>query len=349
MLNDTLTSKVPNMSAYAERKTFHWSLVVAGSVSLALNSIFAIMFMKFHKKLLRHNNNKILLSMTLADSLVGIFCILLAATLMTNQKQVVYKMVGVIPLFGSMFTSIFSIGIMTLDRLIAIKLPLRHKSLLSGKRIVKLLCLTWILPGLVTVQEIVVYLHYSWMVELKIRGYILFGFFAVGATFLFTSNVYLYITIRDHAKYLNELILVSEGRQRLFSDLSTNNGADGIYECMKSLKSCRKSIKYAKSLLKEINAAKLCIKIAVLFVALWVPLVSYRMSYTVGYRIGIPWLRRLCLFMAVINSAMNPVLYLMTRSGFQKFLLQLFMLSHTYSLKPKVLNEKNSETMGKML
>ena len=333
---DSNTTNQIDSSSLNETETaiFHWSLVIIGSMSIALNSLFTSMFIMFRKKFLGQNNNKILLSMTLADNLVGMSCIIFASVLVTKQPQIVYKLTGVIPLFGSMFTSIFSLSTMTLDRLIAIRIPLRYKSLMSPSRVVKLILLCWILPVFATIQEVVIYIKYSWQAELKLRGYMLFVFFSIGSTFLTFSNIYLYTTIRKHARSVAERLRIVQGRERVFS-VNSSDGYDPT--CLRILQSCRKEIKHAKSVLKEIKAAKLCIKITLMFIICWLPLSSYRLSYSTGNRIGIAWLRRFCLLMAALNSVMNPLVYLLTRANFQKYMWRFLTRKYKFLRRPSML------------
>ena len=297
---------------------FYWSLIILGSISVALNSLFVAMLIIFRKKFLTQNNNKIILSMTVADDLVGFFCIIFAGALITKQSQTVYKLIGVIPLFGSMFISIFSITVMTLDRLIAIKIPLRHKNILTSKRVVRLILLCWLVPAFVTIQEICVYFAFSSKVELRVRGYILFVFFSIGSTLLTISNIYLYKTIERHACCMNNQRMAVLGRKRVQLNDAIDSRSDQF--CIIMLPNSTRERRFQKQTLNEIKAARLCIKITVIFIACWIPLTSYRLTYSLGKKIGIAWLRRLFLLMAVSNSIMNPVVYLLTRSCFQKYM-----------------------------
>ena len=329
MDNSTLpsfaTPRPSRSTSLLATKTFHWSLLIIGSTSLAMNSLFSAMFFKFRKKILTVNNNKILFSMTLADSFVGIFCILLASSLITRQPQVVYKMVGVLPLFGSMFTSILSLGIMTLDRLVAIKSPLRHKSIMYPKRVLLLILLSWVIPGLITIQEVLVYLKYSWQKELKIRGYFLFIVFMTGSIFLMMSNFYLYKVIQKHIRFMSGQMKIVERakRGRMFSNSSSSDVNDQS-SCARIMNSCRNDIKFRKLFLGELRTARMCVVIVMAFVCCWVPLTAYRMRYSVGNKVSIPWLRRMCLLLASLNSVINPIVYLLMRNGFQSLIWRFF-------------------------
>lgn len=329
MDNSTLQSLAAQRSStptsWLATKTFHWSLLIIGSTSFAMNSLFSAMFLKFRKKVLTVNNNKILFSMTLADSLVGIFCILLASSLITKQSQVVYKMFGVLPLFGSMFASILSLGTMTLDRLVAIKAPLRHKSIMLPKRVLLLILLSWLLPGLITIQDVLVYLQYSWQKELKIRGYFLFIVFMTGSIFLMSANFHLYTVIQKHIRFLGGQMRIAERAQRgrVFSDSSSSAVIDQS-ACARIMNSCRNDPKFRKLFLGELRAARMCVMIVMAFVCCWAPLTAYRMSYSVGRKVGIPWLRRLCLLLASLNSVINPIVYLLMRNSFQSLIWRFF-------------------------
>ena len=304
---------------------FHWSLVIIGSTSLGLNSLFTFMFIIFRKKFLSQSNVKILLSMTLADSLVGVSSIVFAGALITRQPLHVYKLTGVIPLFGSMFTSLFSLCFMTLDRLIAIKIPLRYRTIMSPSRVNGLIVSCWLIFAFVIIQEACIYVKFAWRTELKLRGYMLAVFFTIGSIFLTISNIHLNKIIRKHARDTAERL---RGQLRRLSGLSPDGKSTPLRHAAMVYK-CRRELKKTKYELNEIKAAKMCIIITLIFIGSWLPLTVYRFCYSVGYRINIPWLRRLCLMVAILNSVLNPIVYLLTRFSFQKHMWRF--LTRNYS------------------
>lgn len=332
VVNYNLTQVEQLTSFDLETSAFHWSLLIFGSISIAINSLFTAMFIIFRKKFLVQNNNKIILSMTLADNLVGLFSIMLAASLMTRQPQVVYKLLGVIPLFGSMFSSIFSLSIMTLDRLIAIRIPLKHKAIMSPSRVKGLIIVCWILPIFFIAQEMLIYVQFSWQTELIVRGYTLFTFFSVGTMFLTIANVHLYKTIRKHARVVSEKILAQGKKFRISGTFSGNTPESNT--CSMHLYACRRELKMAKAAMREIQAARLCIKIVLIFIVCWLPLTSYRLRYSLHGSVGIAWLRRFCLQMAVMNSLINPAVYLLTRLSFQKYMWRFLTCKYRLLRRP---------------
>ncbi len=308
-------STTPSSAASTVSHAFYWSLVVIGAATFALNAVFSWMFIEFRKVLLVHNNNKILLSMTLADGLVGLSSILLGALLMLQQPQIIYKLFGMFPLFGSMFASIASLGILTIDRLVVVKFPLRYKTLIFPSRIHKMIVVSWVVPFLITLQESIVYMYTSWKFELKLRGIMLFVIFASGSIILLIANTKLCLIIRRHTLFLKR-------HSNLAYDCEvsvTDEPSSGAKSDAKRLRMMARSA-FARTFRKEIKAAKMCIIITFLFVFCWVPLTSYRFSYSLGYPIIITWLRRICLLMAALNSFLNPLVYLMTRDGFRSYI-----------------------------
>ncbi len=314
MENSTTTNYWSSVATH----TFHWSLIISGSATLAMNALFSCMFVEFRKALLTNNsNNKILLSMTLADSLVGISSILLGSLLMFRRSQTIYKIFGILPLFGSMFTSILSLGILTVDRLIAVKFPLQYKSIMYPSPVKTLIIISWVVPVIITLQESLVYIYASWQFELKLRGFILSAFFITGSTLLLIANIRLCFAIRKHMKFLqnhSNAGLYATRRQSL--EMQDEQGLHPLF-CFKKISES------ARAFFKEIRAAKTCIIITVIFVACWAPLTAYRFSYSIGHRVGIPWLRRTCLLSASLNSLLNPLVYLMTRNGFRFYMWRI--------------------------
>ena len=79
--------------------------VIINSVSMSINFLVVIVFLRFHKKLLLVNNNKFLFSMAVSDLMVGIFGIIESTLTYLYQHDLVtqkmVKLCGYIPLFGS--------------------------------------------------------------------------------------------------------------------------------------------------------------------------------------------------------------------------------------------------------
>ena len=183
---------------------FCWSLILINCCSFLLNSAMLTIFWKFASRLLRHGANRILFSLVLSDILVSLFGALLGLFLLTGQSQMLYKIAGTLPLFGSMFVSKGSLALLTADRLVSIKRPFQygHRSYL--RIMTRVLILLWLIPVLVTGLHVIVYLYTSSNFELKIRSGAMVVFFIAVATVLTASNAYLISSFKKQNRVLSE-------------------------------------------------------------------------------------------------------------------------------------------------
>ena len=297
-----------------------------GSATVALNFLFSFMFYKYRKDLLTRNNNKILLAMTIADGLVGIFCVAFGTLLIMKQPQIIYKLIGVLPLFCSMFTSIFLLGIMTVDRLVAIKMPLRYKTIMHRGRVMKVIMLSCIIAGYIGLQEAFVYIFVSWEFELRLRGVLLFVLFTSGSMLLMISNIHLSVIIRKHVNSRKNQAILTSCRLLSEGDEDGDKKRRTLLQIINREKFETKHRSTTSSTFYgEIRASRMCIMISALFICCWAPLTAYRFCYSVNGRIGIPWLRRVCLMLASLNSLINPLIYLMTRKVFRTYMRRVFL------------------------
>ena len=150
------------------------------------------MFTRFKQ----NTENLFLLSMSIADFFVGMTGIAGGLTFLFMKKGsmsvTVYKIGGVPPLFASFFMSILSLGIMTVERLISVTHPIRHRLTTMRKRIKIAICLCWItVIALMAIQGILFFLV-SARIGLQVRCLLLGIFFIVGSIILSVSNTVLY-------------------------------------------------------------------------------------------------------------------------------------------------------------
>ena len=260
--------------------------------------------------------------MAIGDLLVGMTGIMTGVLLKTHQAKVVYKLFGILPLFGSMFVSIFSLGLMTLDRLIAVKYSLQYHKKMTTRRIMMLIALTWLIPILLTLSEGVILLHTDSYTELKVRSVILGIFFTFGSVSLFISNGILYHYIRRQQTKIRKTSIprgfLSDETQPFTESHKKKSQFSFSRSALQHKQKTRKSPSQ-----RDIKASTLCIWITVAFVACWTPLTGYRVSYVLGRTRKFPWFRRLCLCLASANSLVNPIIYFMRRKDFQTHLKRM--------------------------
>ena len=283
-------------------------------LSIIMNTLTIVLFVKFSRKLLTTNNNKILLSLATGDLLVGINGMITPILLITNQKILIYKISGILPLFGSMFVSICSLGIMTIDRLVSVKYPLRYHSIMTQWRIKLLIALTWIVPGTLTLIEVLVLLYSTFNTELKVRSCFMFIFLITASLALISSN---FVIHRSIFRQQASMMTVSTHS----SDRTIKNDTNMVRN---ERKYAKKTISNSVDILVNLINSRVCIWIIAAFMVCWIPLTAYRFSYVVGRTTALRWLRRLSLCLASANSFLNPCIYFLIRKQFRTLLKRLF-------------------------
>ena len=211
---------------------YHWTLIVLGSCTFLLNLLVVTIFIRFRRKLLYRrgyvrrrynylevNHNKLLFSMTVGDLLVGFLCLIFGVFLKIDADTDSYKMFAIIPLFGTMFVSIFSLGFMTVDRVIAVIRPLQYDNLMSNSRIKKFIFVSWIVPLLLTTCQEIVYKLTNKTLELKVRACVLTAVFFLGFFILIISNGLLIITIKS------QRFSLFKNNAKFESEFSTRNNS----------------------------------------------------------------------------------------------------------------------------
>ena len=295
---------------YTHKLIYNFSLIVINSLAVIMNGLFVILFVRFHRKLLTKNNTKLLLSMAIADLLVGTTGVTTGVLFVTNQSRTVYKLLGTLPLFSCMYTSLISLSVMNFDRLISMKCALRYNSLMSQWRICKLIAFSWIGPIILTSISSIIYLvTNTYVIELKFRNILLTICFIFGFTVLLVSNRILYYSICQQRRKLHSL---SVNYDRFTANLIIRSNVD-----------TQANAKSRRSLNHDICLNAMVFWIVNIFIICWLPLTLYRFTYLFG-RKPILWLGRLSMCLATSNSVLNPCIYIIKRRDFRKYIKQLF-------------------------
>ena len=290
---------------------YYWtSFLLIGIAIVTVNAVVIITFSRFRSKILHQKNNRILLSLASADFFVGIFSVTFAVSMLAGQGQDIYKSLGNIPLFGSMFMSIFSLILLTFDRLLAIMQPLRYQSIVTGKRLRILFISCWLLSLLLLVQQYILYHCFRSSLELKIRGSLLVVCFFVGATVLGIANCCLVIAIRKQ-KEKHKMSCTNQEK-------TTEDDSNKVSGSRKQLTLIRK--KYTKIKKWDLSASKECFYIVFIFILSFLPLSVYRLLHACGVSLDYHHARRMFLIMALLSSFINPWIYFFKKRQLRKYL-----------------------------
>ena len=310
---------VDSQKSYAPKIIYSVSLMILGALAALPNGMFVVLFIRFRKRLLKKSNNKLMLSLVTADLFVGAMGMLTGIAFVTNQPKAIYKLLGTLPLFCFMYASILSLGAMTLDRLVAIKFPLRYKSLITSKRVYKLIAFSWTLPIMLIPVDTIISFMIGWAFELKFRNVLLTVFVVFGFLILLVCNKSLYSSIGKQRRRLRSLSVRYE-RSRAETNVS-------ILSDVQLVQVNAKKVRKAST---DLCLCSMCVWVVNVFIICWLPLTVYRLSYFTG-RPGIPWLRRLSTCLAICNSILNPCIYIIKRSDFRQHIKDLFEKSRSYS------------------
>lgn len=333
---------------------FCWSLIVLDAPTILLNALVFLMFVHFRKKLLKSTHNSILCSMALGDTLVGVFGNNLGVILLLQKPSIYFKLLGNIPIFSSLFVSVLSLILLTVDRLVAMKKPYFYTSAFYKKLIRRLIALTWVIPGVIIVMQSLVYVEEP-KTELMIRSYLFTVFFLSGLMVLLVSNTTLFLSIQAYAKRLTKCT-VSQRRDtrensvdHSYTEWNEKEDRAAAIRTDRDIRRSSKAVNQVGSHLspepsftrrtsfcipsrrrrqvskrQELKVSSLvCLLTVSVFIILWLPLVSYRFAFAIGIKLNIPWLRRLALCLTIANSLLNPIIYLLVRKEFRVYLRRL--------------------------
>eukprot|EP00795_Rhopilema_esculentum_P004223 gene4223-20412_t len=173
-----------------------------GLVSFLLNLVIFATFIRFRRALLTSADYKLFCSMTFADMLVGFHAVLYGELLRTGQQQIIYKTSAILPMFTSMFASITSLICITVNRLIAVKKPLRYRAIVTSEKLLAAFVLIWTVPGVVYAIQLSIYLKSSSKAELQIRSYLTAVFFITSSLLLIVSNALMYCAVKRQIKLI---------------------------------------------------------------------------------------------------------------------------------------------------
>ena len=262
--------------------------------AVLLNFCIIVMLVRFRNSLLAVNNNKFLFSMAVSDLLVGIFGIT-GGTLIyirVNQGNAsvslsIVKLCGLLPLFGSFFTSILSLSILTADRLIAVVYALRYHSIMTDARANFLVCLTWFTVSIILIIQGGIYFGISVDTELKVRTYEFAAFFILTSIVLCTANAMLYFIVRRKRKDVSRL-----GAQNIPGNTTLH-----------------------RNLVKIFSDSKICIWMTIVFIICWLPMIVWYIGWDPS---RLTTVFTICMSLSTSNSFLNPIIYLLKRKNFRK-------------------------------
>ncbi len=294
---------------------YYIGLAVINFMVTILNSLLVFMFYARQNRLLNDNlNNQILLSMSVANLLVGVTGFVNWTVLAVgNNPLIYYKLFGMIPMFASMFASTIILCILTLNQLIAVLHPLRYNSLMTARRVRLSIFFAFLFAGIFAINEWIVYNLTSSSTELRVRTVFMTVVFIIGAFLLAVSNYKLYRAIQYQRRRLVPL-------SAIYRTASENQTSTVDLKHVVILRNSAHTLKQKMHLKRGTT----CIFLVFIFIFTWLPITCYYFSAFCGRDTSIVPLRRICITIATCNSIFNPCLYLLQKKNFRVCLMEIF-------------------------
>ncbi len=188
--------------------TFHICLLLIGTISFFMNSVIVVLLVTYRQKLLGVEQNKLLLSLALSGLWVAVSTGITGTLLYMDTNVTLYKLFGMLPLYGSIYASIFNITLLTIERYISVKYPLRYVSIITHQRRLCAIVFSWVMPLIMIALHVLVLFLTDVERELKVRGVTFFLVFCVSAVILSMLNISVHRVLRKQYRSIQQRISV---------------------------------------------------------------------------------------------------------------------------------------------
>eukprot|EP00794_Sanderia_malayensis_P009752 gene9752-10749_t len=299
---------------------YYIGLAIINFLAFVLNFLILVMFIVHRRTLMHdnHNNNRILLAMSVANLLVGLTGTVAWILVGTDSYIWIYRTVGIIPMFSSIFATLIILCLLTFNQLVAVVYPLRYNAIITNGRVTASIISAFVFAALFCINESVVYFLKDAKFELQVRSVFLVAAFILGVLILTASNYKLYRAIQYQRRRLAPLMTISTRSisaacNRPLADYNIQRVALGF-----------KSARLMKRRL-DLKRGTMCVWLVVVFVFTWMPIACYYFSRFCGRTTAIKPLLRVSMTLATSNSILNPCLYLLHKKTFRSTLMQMLL------------------------
>ena len=252
-----------------------------------------------NKKLLRRTCNNFLFSLTFADLLVASTGILIGTLNEVSET----KFLLIISYFVvSLIASALNLLMVTTDRFIAIMNPFRYRQLLSKRKTIITIAITWSFVIMTAISVTAIVTKVKGDIELKADKVItvilavMITVASLAIVLLFTANVFIFKQAHKQFKHLSSMIRKSESTSQ---------------EYHRILKE------------QETKTAHLCFIMVFLFSACWLPLVIYSvLALATKYNNEI--FLDVSILLVLLNATVDPVLYVFIKKEIRTSFTRLF-------------------------
>ena len=275
---------------------FFFILITVLSCALFMNGIVIFIFISHRRIMLNNANNMLLFSMALADLMVSLMGIIGSTFfLLISSNTKVWKLGATVPQTGSYFISMFSVSLMTADRMISIRYALRYYAIVTNDRAKTVIISMWVVIALLTFIHLVIYIRASPERELTARSVFIAASFVIAGTILSISNLVLHKEVQTKQK------------ARVQSGKSVD--IKNTYMCI----------------WLSILFLICCIPMFVCYVGFAV--ITSPRSYWLKFMVPVGFM------FASLNCVFNPTVYFLKRRDFRKLLRQMFTKNVVHVLR----------------
>ncbi|XP_020915614.1 beta-2 adrenergic receptor-like [Exaiptasia diaphana] len=336
--------------------TNNWSTVWVALVSMYLiiiavlsivgniSTIVVLTKMKKHKKMVM--NNQVLLSLAVADFLVGVLVIPCTVDVVIYGQWRAGTIMGYINAaanFCFCISSIVHLSLLSIDRYISVSLPLRYQTIMSSRRTAIFCLISWIyssswaiIPGLTDYTSFECFIPYigeckteHWASNTESSVFtvsVIFFTFGISALTLCFIYIRIFQIIRIQKKKLK--CATNLGR------LSTSHYVTDHMTPSQVEKQRRNNASIKKQSLRSQKGILIIVLIICLYLIAWTPFCAFLfVEFIMRTKMVNSW-GIVTMFIGFGNSACNPVIYCMKYRTFRLTLWKMLMKGRRQLISP---------------
>ena len=290
------------------------TIIIVNIIGTISNGAVIVLFIK-KPKLRRTVTDKFLLNLMVAGVVTTLGSIAMTVLLFHSKDE--HRLPNLVGILISKIAFVLSLLLVTLDRFLAVQLPLRYKDVMTTFRVHCLITLVWLICIAVTIVQIVTasYSNKTLMNLLEILVIVKVSLAFLGMFVLIAVNLVVFREVKRQVDFL----------------ISTTVSVDSNGNSREMLRQ------------REVKSAHLCLAMVSSFTISWLPVVIKGILFLKGRENTVnptDILSTLCALFVAINVAINPCLYVLLKEEVRNAMKKLF-LSSSFCERISQFNEKS--------